>query len=117
MNIETFREYCLQKKAVTESFPFDETTLVYKVAGKMFALTSLDNTVLTVNLKCDPDWAIELRESYPQITPGFHMNKKHWNTVHLTEGFPLTLFIELITHSYQLVVASLPKKTQIEFNL
>lgn len=80
MNIEELREYCISKKDVTESFPFDETTLVFKVRGKMFALTDLEGE-LSINLKCDPDLAIELREKYPAVQPGYHMNKKHWNTI------------------------------------
>jgi len=81
MDIEQFRTYCLQQKGVTEEFPFDEVTLVMKVMGKMFALTGLDSERFTVNLKCDPDYALELREQYEEIIPGWHMNKSHWNTV------------------------------------
>ncbi len=110
MNIETFRTYCLSKKGVTESFPFDETTLVFKVGSKMFALTALDAPELKVNLKCDPEKAISLREQYPEIIPGFHMNKKHWNTVQFNSNIGVKLFKELIDHSYDLVVQSLPKK-------
>ena len=114
MNIETFRTYCLAKKAVTESFPFDENTLVFKVAGKMFALTSLKNIALEVNLKCDPERSIELREQYPSIIPGFHMNKKHWNTLKVDGSFSIQLFKELVDHSYDLVVKSLTKKARLE---
>ena len=110
MHIESFRTYCLSKKGVTESFPFDETTLVFKVGGKMFALTDLDTPELKVNLKCDPEKAISLREQYPEIIPGFHMNKKHWNTVQFNSNIGVKLFKELIDHSYDLVIQSLPKK-------
>lgn len=110
MNIEAFREYCLGKKGVDESFPFGETTLVFKVMGKMFALTGLDNEVATANLKCDPERAVELREQFPQIIPGYHMNKKHWNTVELETGLSHELLCEMIDHSYDLVVAKMPKK-------
>ena len=110
MNVEEFREYCLIKPLVTESFPFDATTLVFKVGGKMFALTGLDDPEFKVNLKCDPDWAEELREEYPAIRPGFHMNKSHWNTVTVDGSFSVQLFRELIDHSYALIVSSLPKE-------
>ena len=115
MNIETFRDYCLRKKGVEETFPFDDVTLVFKVMGKMFALTGLDADEFTVNLKCDPDRAAELREAHPDdIIPGWHMNKKHWNTV-LFEGSLDEAFLKkLIDHSYDLVVASLPKMTRDE---
>ena len=110
MNIEEFRDYCLSKKGVEETFPFDEVTLVFKVMGKMFALTGLDNEVFSVNLKCNPDRAIELREEYPQIRPGWHMNKVHWNTVDFEDGLDHSLLIELVDHSYDLVVKGLKKK-------
>jgi predicted DNA-binding protein (MmcQ/YjbR family) len=109
MNIEGYREYCLAKPGVTEGFPFDESTLVFKVLGKMFALTDIDSFVF-INLKCDPQRAIELREHYAGITPGYHMHKKSWNSV-LTDGsVPDPLLSELIDLSYDLVVAGLPKK-------
>jgi len=117
MNIEAFRTYCLKKKAVTESFPFDEVTLVFKVAGKMFALASLDATPLRANLKCDPERSLELREQHPNITPGFHMNKKHWNTVLVGGNIKTNLFLELVDHSYDLVVKSLTKKVKKEMGL
>ena len=117
MNIEAFRAYCLNKKAVTESFPFDEVTLVFKVAGKMFALASLDSDELRVNLKCDPERSLELREQYPSIKPGFHMNKKHWNTLKVDGSFSMELFKELTNHSYDLVVKSLTKKKRTEMGL
>ncbi|GAA3519213.1 MmcQ/YjbR family DNA-binding protein [Aquimarina addita] len=112
MNIETFRDYCLAKKRVTEEFPFDETTLVFKVMNKMFALTRLDTIPFSVNLKCDPDKAIELREYHPEITPGYHMSKKHWNTVNFSDGLATDMLLELIDHSYNLVVSGLTKKMQ-----
>lgn len=114
MNIEDFRAYCLAKKGVTESFPFDETTLVFKVMGKMFALTGLDRIPFSVNLKCDPDRGVELREYHPEITPGYHMSKIHWNTVNFTGSLPTTMLYELIDHSYELVVSGLTKKLKQE---
>jgi len=108
MNIEEFREYCIQKPGVTEEFPFDETTLVFKVQGKMFALTNLEGD-WNLALKCDPDRAIELREQFPAIQPGYHMSKIHWNTVAMDGSLPQKLVLDLIDHSYQLVVAKLPK--------
>ncbi len=108
MNIEEFREYCMAKPGVTEEFPFDEVTLVFKVAGKVFVLTNLDGD-WSLNLKCDPERAIELREQYPAIQPGYHMNKVHWNTVMMDGSLSQKLILELIDHSYQLVVDKLPK--------
>lgn len=114
MNIEQFRDYCLSKKYVDECFPFDEKTLVFKVAGKMFALSGLENHPAAANLKCDPEKSIELRAQYPEIMPGYHMSKKHWNTVTL-EGNLSNKFIEnLIDHSYNLVVKGFTKKLQKE---
>lgn len=116
MNIEAFRELCLAKKGVTEEFPFGPETLVFKVMGKMFALMSLDRLPPQCNLKCDPERAEELREEYDGIIlPGYHMSKKHWNTLFL-EQLPPQLIVELTTHSYDLVVASLTKKLQKELN-
>lgn len=109
MNIEEFRIYCLEKPAVTEEFPFGPETLVFKVAGKVFALTGLDEINFKVNLKCDPDYAEELRESYEEVKPGYHMNKKHWNTVDFEGSLPEGLLRNLVNHSYELVVKSLPK--------
>ncbi len=109
MNIEEFREYCMAKPGVTEEFPFDETTLVFKVMGKMFVLTDLEGD-WSLNLKCDPERAIELRETYPAIRPGYHMNKTHWNTVAMDGSLPEKLILELVDHSYQLVVDKLPGK-------
>jgi len=115
MNIEAFREYCLRKKGVEEDFPFGEQTLVFKVMGKLFALTGLDEVEYSVNLKCDPDYAIELRETHPDdVAPGYHMNKKHWNTVQFERSLDDSFLKKLVDHSYDLVVASLPKKTRDE---
>ncbi len=114
MNIEEFREYCIQKKGVTEEFPFDEQTLVFKVLGKMFALSGLGRQPPQINLKCDPERAIELREEYDgRIYGGYHMNKKLWNTLEISSLSHQLLF-ELIDHSYDLVVAKLPKKLKEE---
>ncbi|MEM1123028.1 MAG: MmcQ/YjbR family DNA-binding protein [Bacteroidota bacterium] len=109
MNIETFRNYCLAKKGVTEHFPFDEHALVFKVLDKMFALTNLKNEVFKVNLKCDPERAIELRETHAEVKPGFHMNKKHWNTVEFEGSLSDVFLCELVDHSYDLVVAKMKK--------
>lgn len=114
MNIETYREICLSHKGVEESFPFDEHTLVFKVMGKMFALVGLQREPLQTNLKCDPEKAEELRELHHQIVPGWHMNKKHWNTVFLEDGLEEALIIELIQHSYDLVVSKLTKQLKSE---
>ena len=115
MDIEQFRDYCLSKNGVTESFPFDEKTLVFKVMGKMFALSGLENNPAKANLKCNPERSIELREEYDGlITPGYHMSKIHWNTVELEKSIPQSLIVELIDHSYNLVVKSLTKKLQAE---
>lgn len=116
MNIELFREYCLNKKASTESFPFDQDTLVFKVAGKMFALISLkepDNA----NLKCDPENAIFLREHYDCVKPGFHMNKNHWNTVYFDGTINDDLILTWIDGSYELVINALPNKVRQELGL
>ena len=116
MHFEEFRAYCLNKTAVAEAFPFDDRTLVFKVAGKLFALTDIENFV-SINLKCDPEKAHDLRERYSAIIPGFHMNKKHWNTVFLGGDVSTQLLKELIDESYSLVVAKLPKKIQHGFAL
>ncbi|MRI00613.1 MmcQ/YjbR family DNA-binding protein [Kriegella sp. EG-1] len=114
MNIEEFRQYCLKKKGVTEEFPFDEHTLVFKVMGKMFALSGLVRLPPQVNLKCDPDRALELREMHDgNIFPGYHMSKKHWNTL-LIENLSPQLIVELIDHSYDLVVSKMTKKLRAE---
>lgn len=117
MNLETYYEYCLSKKGVTEHFPFDEDTLVFKVGGKMFALSSLSQWEKgnpSVNLKCDPEYAQELRAQYDAIQPGFHMSKVHWNTIIVNAGVSDVLFKELMDHSYELVFKSLTKKLQTE---
>lgn len=115
MDIEQLRDYCLMKKGATESFPFGDTTLVFKVGGKIFLLAPLDST-LQMNVKCDPEWAVELREQYPEVQPGYHMNKKLWNTVDLTGSLTRKQIIEFIDHSYSLVLKSLPKSAQAEIN-
>jgi predicted DNA-binding protein (MmcQ/YjbR family) len=117
MNLETFYEYCLSKNGVTEHFPFDEETLVFKVGGKMFGLSSLhqwEKGAPSVNLKCNPDYAEELRAQYDDIKPGWHMSKIHWNTIEINRDVPDSLIKELIDHSYDLVFKSLTKKLQIE---
>lgn len=115
MNIEIIRNYCLAKKGVSEELPFGPDTLIFKVMGKIFALTGLDAVPLSVNLKCEPEEAIALREEYPGgILPGYHMNKRHWNTVIPEENLPDSLIFGLIDHSYDLVVAGLTKKSRQE---
>lgn len=115
MNIDTFRDYCLAKKGVTEELPFGPDNLVFKVMGKMFALASLDEVPLRANLKCDPDRAIELREEFDGlILPGYHMNKQHWNTCILDYSMDPKLIFELIDHSYDLVVGGLNTKLRKE---
>ncbi len=109
MDLEQFREYCLNKPHATEGTPFGEDVLVFKVAGKMFALARLDQVPATANLKCDPDLALELRDRYEQVRSGYHMNKKHWNTVEIDSGIPEGELCKMIDHSYELVVKSLPK--------
>lgn len=112
MNIEEFREFCLSFKKITEEFPFDNNTLVFKVMGKMFALCDVENFE-SINLKCDPVKAVQLREEYPGVViPGYHMNKKHWNTILMDNNLPDDLISDWITDSYNLVVAKLPKKDQ-----
>jgi predicted DNA-binding protein (MmcQ/YjbR family) len=117
MNLETYYEYCLTKKGVTEHFPFDEETLVFKVGGKMFALSSLNEWEKgnpSVNLKCNPEYAEELRAEYDDIKPGWHMSKIHWNTIEINREVPDSLIKELIDHSYDLVFKGLTKKVQLE---
>ena len=117
MNLENFYEYCLSKKGVTEHFPFDKDTLVFKVGGKMFALSSLEQWEkgeASVNLKCDPDRASELRTEYDDIRPGFHMSKLHWNTININKAVSDAFVKELVDHSYDLVFKSLTKKLQNE---
>ena len=114
MNVETLREYCLSKKAVTEDFPFGETTLVFRVMEKIFLLVALDASPLQFNAKCNPEKAVELREEYDAIKPGYHMNKKHWNTIVIDGTIPNALIKEMIDDSYDLIVQSLPKKLRNE---
>jgi len=108
MDLESFREYCLSKPGATEDMPFGEDVLVFRVGGKMFALASLDEIPATANLKCDPDLALELRDRYEQVRPGYHMNKKHWNTVEIDSGIPDAELHKMIDHSYELVTKRLP---------
>ena len=115
MDVESFRAYCLGKKGVEETMPFGDDTLVFKVMGKAFALCGLNSEELSVNLKCDPERAIELREAYDgQIIPGYHMNKKHWNTVYFERDLSNAFLKELTDHSYDLVVHGLTKKLRQE---
>ncbi len=113
MNIEEFRNYCLSFPGVTEGLPFGDDTLVYKVMGKIFALTGVDDFEF-INLKCDPDRAIILREQHEEIKPGWHMNKTHWNSVYPDGMLDDEFIMELIAHSYELIVESLPKKKKEE---
>ncbi|HVF95790.1 MAG TPA: MmcQ/YjbR family DNA-binding protein [Flavisolibacter sp.] len=114
MNIDTLREYCLSKKAVEESLPFGPDNLVYKVGSKMFLLVGLDNVPLQFNVKCDPELALQLREQYACVLPGYHMNKQHWNTVIVDGTASDKLLREWIDHSYDLVFESLSKKIKQE---
>lgn len=113
MNIEELREYCLQKPAVTESLPFGDDTLVYKVGGKMFILAGITPGD-SFNAKCDPELAIELREKFTEVTPGYHMNKAHWNTIYMSGSLNSKQLRDMIDHSYDLVLKSLPKKLQAD---
>jgi len=116
MNLETIRNHCIKKAGVTEEFPFDETTLVFKVMGKMFCLTNVEPP-LTINVKCEPEIAIELREHYDYVLPGYHMNKKHWNTIDLEGIVKDGLVLSWIDDSYNLVIDSLPNKKKKELNM
>jgi predicted DNA-binding protein (MmcQ/YjbR family) len=109
MNIEEIRDYCVAKPGVTEGFPFNDTALVFKVAGKMFALLDLSEEARGISLKCDPELGIELREQYPEVTGAYHFNKKHWNGVDIKGNISNSLLKEWIDHSYTIVVESLPK--------
>jgi predicted DNA-binding protein (MmcQ/YjbR family) len=109
MDLAQFREYCLSKPRATEGTPFGPDVLVFKVGGKMFALAALDEVPTAANLKCDPDLALELRDRYEQVRPGYHMNKKHWNTVEIGGGIPDAELRKMIDHSYELVVKRLPR--------
>jgi len=113
MDLAEFREYCLRKPGASEQTPFGPDVLVFKVGGKIFALASLDEVPPRVNLKCDPDLALDLRDRYEQVTPGYHMNKRHWNTVVLDGVIPDRELRQMIDHSYELVVASLPKAKRL----
>lgn len=111
MNVETIRDYCLSKNAVTECMPFDDNTLVFKVLDKMFLLLNLDGE-LSIIIKCQPEKAIELREQYPAVLPGYHMNKKHWNMVMIDGSLSNELIHSFIDESYQLVISGLSKQQQ-----
>lgn len=113
MHIEQLREHCIKKKGVEETFPFGEDTLVFKVMGKMFCLTGLSEPD-NCNLKCDPEKSIELRQQYQAVKPGFHMDKKHWNTITYNLDLSDQEILKLVDHSYELVVAGMPKKMQQE---
>lgn len=110
MHIESLREYCLSKPGTEETFPFGPDTLVYKVNGKIYLLAGLDEQPARFNVKCDPDKAIELRDEYPAVLPGYHMNKKHWNTVILDGSITDRLIKEWIDHSYELVNKTATRK-------
>ena len=112
MNAEIIRNYCLSKKRTEECLPFDEVTLVFKVMGKIFALMNL-NGDLSINLKCNPEKAIDLREHNLAIVPGYHMNKKHWNTLFIDGSLSDKLIFELIDESYLLIIDSLSKKQKL----
>jgi predicted DNA-binding protein (MmcQ/YjbR family) len=116
MNIESLRAYCLAKKMVEETLPFGPDTLVYKVAGKIFLLCSLTAEQLKFNVKCDPDNAMVLRDQYPCVQPGYHMNKQHWNTIIADGSVSVKLLQQWIDESYNLVVQSLPKKVRVELS-
>ena len=115
MTLDSFRNFCLAFRGVTEETPFDQITLVFKVMGKMFALADMDNFE-SINLKCNPEKAVELREQYESVKAGYHMNKKHWNTIAVNSDMPDKELYEWIRHSYDLVLASLPKKLREELN-
>lgn len=116
MDLEIFRQHCLSKTGVNEGFPFGEDVLVFKVLDKIFATLRLDGEDPRANLKCDPERAQELRATYADIEPGYHMNKKHWNTIHLDAGIGDDLICSLVDHSYDLVVARLPRKKRNTLN-
>ncbi|WP_080057769.1 MmcQ/YjbR family DNA-binding protein [Spirosoma aerolatum] len=116
MNIETIRDYCIAKPGVTESFPFGGDALVFKVGGKMFALLATESQPTTINLKCDPERAVQLRDEHPAVAPGYHMNKSHWNTITVNGTVRTAELQEWIDHSYELVRKSLPKAIQAGLN-
>src|SRR5712664_2274574 len=111
MELSDVREYCLSKPGAVEETPFGPDTLVFKVGGKIFALAALEEVPTTVNLKCEPDLALDLRDRYEQVRPGYHMNKKHWNTVEIDTGIPEAELRKMIDHSYGLVAKSQPAST------
>ena len=114
MHLDDLRTHCLAKPGATEDLPFGPDTLVFKVAGKMFALAGLDALPPTANLKCDPERAAQLRETYADVGPGYHMNKRHWNTIGLRGDVPGRVILDLVDHSYALVVAGLPRVARAE---
>ena len=114
MNIDEIRDYCMSKPAVTESLPFNDTALVFKVGGKMFAVLDLSDNSKGISLKCDPELAIELREQHPEVTPAWHFNKVHWNGILLTGNVTEEQLREWINHSYDLIVEGLPQKKKEE---
>jgi predicted DNA-binding protein (MmcQ/YjbR family) len=116
MTLEYYRDYCLAKPSVTEDTPFDPDTLCFRVGDKIFSICTISNFDF-INLKCGPERAAELREQFPGITPGYHMNKKTWNSVSVIGNVPDKLILELVDHSYDLILASLPKKVQAEIRL
>jgi predicted DNA-binding protein (MmcQ/YjbR family) len=111
LNIEELRDYCLQKRGVTEGLPFGEDTLVFKVGGKIFLLTGLEDGN-RFNVKCDPELAVELRERHNEVKPGYHMNKVHWNTVYMDGSLTAKQLFQMVDHSYELIFKSLPKQAQ-----
>ncbi|MGI8821608.1 MAG: MmcQ/YjbR family DNA-binding protein [Chthoniobacterales bacterium] len=113
MNVERFREYCLAQPGASEGAPFGPEHAVFKVGGKMFALLAFEEVPATANLKCDPDRALDLRDRYEEVRGGYHMNKKHWNTVVLSGGIPDVEIRAMIDHSYELVVRALPKRKKL----
>lgn len=115
MEITFFRTYCLAKNGVTEDTPFDPDTLCFRVGGKIFAIVDI-LAFESVNLKCDPELAVDIRERYSSVTPGYHMNKKHWNTVPFDRSIPDRIILEWVDHSYDLVFKSLPKKVQADLS-
>ena len=115
MNVEEIRDYCLAKKGVEESFPFDNETLVFKVGGKIFLLMGINANPIQFNVKCEPQKAIDLREKYSCVLPGYHMNKAHWNTIVCDGRATKKLVFEWIDHSYDLIIGSLPKKQRDAF--
>jgi predicted DNA-binding protein (MmcQ/YjbR family) len=115
MDLELFREYCLRKPGATEDMPFGEDVLVFRVGGRIFALAPLDEVPAKANLKCDPDLALELRDRYEQVRPGYHMNKKHWNTVEIDSEIPDAELRKMIDHSYELVVGKPTTKRESRF--